>query len=968
MNDQWIKIRGARVHNLKNVDVDIPIDRLTVLTGLSGSGKSSLAFDTLYAEGQRRYVESLSAYARQFLGVMDKPDVDKITGLSPAISIEQKSVSKNPRSTVGTVTEIYDYLRLLYARIGTPHCPNCGREIRPQSAEDITQTLLKQSEGSRVTIYAPVVRGRKGTYGALFADLVEQGYTRARVDGKIQELQTWERFNLDKQQKHTIEVLIDRVAISSKAASRITEAVETALGLAKGLVLAIFGESAKAPERIFSQQNACPDCGISIAELEPRLFSFNSPFGACPECHGLGITQKFDPELVVPDDHLSVSEGAVKPWQTHLDSWRARMLEAVARHYKVDPWMPWKKLPEKFKQVILYGSQEAIDFNWESYSGDSSWQFTKVFEGVIPQLERLYRQTTSAYRQEEMAKFMRVSTCSVCDGRRLKPEALSVTIQGKNIWEISQSSVDALLNAYAHLALTATQRAIAGIVIKEIIARLTFLQDVGLGYLTLARQAGTLAGGEAQRIRLATQIGSELRGVLYILDEPSIGLHQRDNAKLIATLKRLRDLGNTVVVVEHDEETIRTADYVVDLGPGAGIHGGEVVFSGTPRAMEKHADSLTGQYLAGRLKIPVPEQRRKAFEYLEVIGAAEHNLKGIDVRIPLNVLTCVSGVSGSGKSTLVNDILYQALYKIFNAASIRPGRYKALKGYGKIDKVVLVDQSPIGRTPRSNPVTYIGAFTSIRELFAQTPESKLRGYQPGRFSFNVPGGRCEECEGDGVKKIEMHFLPDVYVKCERCQGLRYNHETLKVLYKEKNIAEVLAMTVEEALNFFRPIPRIAHKLQTLYDVGLGYISLGQSATTLSGGEAQRIKLTSELSRKGGRTLYILDEPTTGLHFADVQRLLEVLNRLVDKGNTVLVIEHNLDVLKSADWIIDLGPEGGDRGGRVIAEGTPEKIAKCSRWSFTGQYLKPLLKSVQKQKHAASTKRRPLRDYREPLEV
>jgi len=968
MENTFIQIRGARVHNLKNIDVDIPIDRLTVVTGLSGSGKSSLAFDTLYAEGQRRYVESLSAYARQFLGVMDKPDVDKITGLSPAISIEQKSVSKNPRSTVGTVTEIYDYLRLLFARIGIPHCPNCGKIIQPQSAEDITQTLCKQPEGTKVTILAPMVRGRKGTYGALFSELVEQGYTRARVDGKTVELEGWERFNLDKQIKHTIDVWVDRVAVSQKTVTRLTDAVETALGLAKGLAMAVIGEGKNPREQIFSQQNACADCGISIAELEPRLFSFNSPFGACPECHGLGITQKFDADLIIPDDRRSIAEGAVKPWQTHLDGWRARMLEAVARHYKVDPWTPWRKLPQKFKDIILFGSHEAIDFKLESYAGDSSWQFTKEFEGVMPQLERLYRQTTSNYRQEEMAKFMRVSTCSVCQGKRLKPEALGVTIADKNIWDVCEFSVNALLKFFAVVTMTATQRAIAGVVIKEVVSRLTFLDDVGLGYLTLARQAGTLAGGEAQRIRLATQIGSELRGVLYILDEPSIGLHQRDNAKLITTLKRLRDLGNTVVVVEHDEETIRTADHVVDLGPGAGIHGGEVVFTGTPSEIVKSTASLTGQYLAGIQKISVPENRRKAFEHLEIIGAAEHNLKGIDVRIPLNVLTCVSGVSGSGKSTLVNDILYQALYKIFNAASLRPGKHKALRGYGKLDKVVLVDQSPIGRTPRSNPVTYIGAFTPIRELFAQMPESKLRGYQPGRFSFNVSGGRCEECEGDGVKKIEMHFLPDVYVQCERCIGLRYNSETLKVLYKGKNIAEVLAMTVEEALEFFGPIPRVAHKLETLNDVGLGYISLGQSATTLSGGEAQRIKLTSELSRKGGRALYILDEPTTGLHFADVQRLLDVFNRLVDKGNSVLVIEHNLDVLKSADWIIDLGPEGGERGGRVIAEGTPEKIAKCSRWSSTGQYLKPMLKNIQKQKRAASAKRRPVRDYRAAMEV
>ncbi|TSC76849.1 MAG: excinuclease ABC subunit A [Parcubacteria group bacterium Gr01-1014_31] len=942
MSEEFIKIRGAREHNLKNISVDIPIDQLTVITGLSGSGKSSLAFDTLYAEGQRRYVESLSAYARQFLGVMGKPDVDKITGLSPAISIEQKSVSKNPRSTVGTVTEIYDYLRLLFARIGEPHCPRCGNSIAPQSAEQIVATLLQQPAGTMFTIFAPVVRGRKGTYGALFADLAARGFARARVDGKLRDLADWEQYRLDKQVKHTVDVLVDRISASDKAKSRLTEAVETALGATDGLVISSFGEGKSAREQLFSRNYACAACGISVDDLQPRLFSFNSPFGACPECHGLGISQKFDPELVVPDDHKALSEGAVRPWQTHLDGWRNRLVESVARHYHVDPWTPWRKLPATFKSVILYGSEEEIDFKLESYGGDSSWQFTKTFEGVIPQLERLYHQTTSAYRREEMEKYMRVATCPACGGKRLKPEALAVTVNGRNIWEACELAVEDLLKTFGGMPMTPTQQAVSGVIVKEVIARLTFLVDVGLGYLTLARQAGTLAGGEAQRIRLATQIGSELRGVLYILDEPSIGLHQRDNAKLISTLRRLRDLGNTVVVVEHDEETIRTADFVLDLGPGAGIHGGEVVAAGTPQEIEQNPASLTGRYLSRRLQIPVPDKRRKVFDVLEVVGAAEHNLKGIDVKFPLHVLTCVSGVSGSGKSTLVNDILAQALQKIFNASSDRPGKHRLLRGYGQLDKVVLVDQSPIGRTPRSNPVTYIGAFTAIRELFAQTTEAKARGYQPGRFSFNVAGGRCEECDGDGVKKIEMHFLPDVYVTCERCKGLRYNAETLAVRYKGKTIAEVLAMSVEEALAFFAPLPGLAHKLQTLHDVGLGYIHLGQSATTLSGGEAQRIKLTSELSRKGGRTLYILDEPTTGLHFADVQKLLDVLNRLVSKGNSVLVIEHNLDVLKSADWIVDLGPEGGERGGRVIAEGTPEKIAKCWRWSHTGRYLRPLL--------------------------
>ncbi len=942
MSEQFIQIQGARVHNLKNINVAIPIDKLTVITGLSGSGKSSLAFDTLYAEGQRRYVESLSAYARQFLGVMDKPDVDKITGLSPAISIEQKSVSKNPRSTVGTVTEIHDYLRLLYARIGEPHCPRCGRSVQAQSAESITQTLLQLPLKTKVAIFAPVARGRKGTHGALLADLAGRGFTRARVDGKLRELDDWETFGLDKQVKHTIEVAIDRIAVSPSSATRLTEAVETALELAGGLVVVRSGEGSRTKEQLFAQQHACVACGVSLPQLEPRLFSFNSPFGACPECHGLGITQKFDPELVVPDNARSLADGAVRPWQSHLDHWRNRLLEDVARHFKVDPWTPWRKLPEKIKHIILYGSSEAIDFKLESHAGDSSWQFTKTFEGVMPQLERLYRQTTSAYRQEELAKYLRVSTCVNCEGKRLKPEALAVTVGGKNLGEVSDQSVEASLKFFTALPLTARQRAIADLIVKEILNRLTFLADVGLGYLTLARQAGTLAGGEAQRIRLATQIGSELRGVLYILDEPSIGLHQRDNAKLLATLRRLRDLGNTVVVVEHDEETIRAADWVVDLGPGAGIHGGTVVFAGPPAALVSASSSLTGQYLAGVRTIPVPARRRSAFTWLEILGAREHNLKNIDVRIPLNVLTCVSGVSGSGKSTLVNDILYTALQKIFHATSDRPGRHKAIKGFGKLDQVVLVDQSPIGRTPRSNPVTYIGVFTAMRELFSATPEAKLRGYRPGRFSFNLAGGRCEECEGDGVKKIAMHFLPDVYVACEQCRGLRYNAETLNVRYKGKTIADVLALTVEEALAFFKPIPRVAHKLQTLGDVGLGYIALGQSSTTLSGGEAQRIKLTSELSRQAGRTLYLLDEPTTGLHFQDVLRLLDVLQRLVDKGNSVLVIEHNLDVLKTADWIIDLGPEGGDRGGRVIAEGTPERIARSARWSHTGRYLKKVL--------------------------
>ena len=954
MSEEFIKIRGAREHNLKNINVDIPIDKLTVITGLSGSGKSTLAFDTIYAEGQRRYVESLSAYARQFLGLMNKPDVDKITGLSPAISIEQKSISKNPRSTVGTITEIADYLRLLYARVGIPHCPNCGKKVSKQSAESIVQIIMAEKSGSKVEIYAPVVRSKKGTYEKLFSDLLEKGFSKVRVDHELKDLNDWESFKLNKQIKHNIDVLVSRLTLKAGIASRLTDAVETALAQAEGLVSVIINgnpstssrrsrTSLRAGEKLFSQHNICLDCQISIEELQPRSFSFNSPFGACPACHGLGFLQQVDPDLVIPNTSLSLAQGAVRPWQTHGEGWRKQLLYSLADYYNFDINLAFKKLPARVQNIILYGSDEDLEFKISSSRSGSSYNWVGRFEGVIPQLERLYKQTESDWRRREMEKYLRVGDCPACQGKRLKPEVLAVKVNDKNIWEVAEFPIGKALEFFNNLKLTKTETEISRLILKEIQARLKFLLDVGLDYLTLSREARTLSGGEAQRIRLATQIGSELRGVLYILDEPSIGLHQRDNQKLINTLRNLRDLGNTVIVVEHDEETILCADHVLDLGPGAGIHGGEVVAAGTPAQIKKAANSVTGQYLSGKKSIPVPAKRRKAFDYLEILGAAHNNLKDINVKIPLKVFTGVTGVSGSGKSSLINDILYKALYKIFWASTEKPGRHKGLKGYGLLDKAVIVDQSPIGRTPRSNPVTYIGVFTPIRELFSQVPQARSRGYRPGRFSFNVSGGRCEECEGDGVKKIEMNFLPDVYIECEKCKGTRYNEETLSIKYKAKNIAEVLAMTVEEALEFFKNIPAIKNKLETLFDVGLGYIQLGQSATTLSGGEAQRIKLTSELSRKGGDTMYILDEPTTGLHFEDVKKLLAVLNRLVDKGNSVVVIEHNLDVIKSADWIIDLGPEGGDKGGRVIAEGTPEKIAKCARWSYTGQYLKEVLK-------------------------
>lgn len=968
MNDKYINIRGAREHNLKNINVDIPIDKLTVITGLSGSGKSTLAFDTLYAEGQRRYVESLSAYARQFLGLMNKPDVDSIHGLSPAISIEQKTTHHNPRSTVATVTEIYDYLRLLYARVGIPHCPNCGREIKPQSVERIVEILTREKSGAKLEILAPVVRGRKGTYEEKFKELYQSGFSRILVDGELYDLSDWQDIKLDKQKKHNINIIIDRLQIplannnglsakskistpsnspsrgrsnlivaniNSDFITRLTAAVEQAGELADGLVI-VFVDG---KERIFSQKLACASCGISYEELQPRLFSFNSPFGACPECHGLGAKLEFDPDLVVPNKDLSLNEGAIKPWRTQLTGgYRGQLVRTIAKAYSFSMDTPWKKLPANIKYILLYGSEEKFHFDVHSKTYESNFSYLGMFEGVIKQMERHYRQTESEERKRDIEKYMSNKACAVCHGQRLKPEALAVTINGINIFQATEMPIDKARDFFNSLKLNATEQTIAKLILKEINSRLTFLIDVGLNYLTLGRAAGTLSGGEAQRIRLATQIGSELRGVLYILDEPSIGLHQRDNQKLINTLRRLRDLGNTVIVVEHDEETMLAADHIIDLGPGAGVHGGAIVAEGTAAQIKKNSKSLTGQYLAHKLEIPLPTKRRQSRESLEIRGASEHNLKNIDVKIPLGVFTCVTGVSGSGKSTLVNEILYKALLDKLQKGHELFGAHKEIKGMEKISKVIAVDQSPIGRTPRSNPVTYIGVWNHIRELFSALPEAKMRGYKPGRFSFNVAGGRCEECEGDGVKKIEMHFLPDVYVMCEKCKGKRFNSETLQVKYKEKNIAEVLAMTVEEALEFFRNIPGIQNKMQTLCDVGLGYIKLGQSSTTLSGGEAQRVKLTTELAKRGnGNTLYILDEPTTGLHFADVSRLLEVLNKLVDKGNSIVVIEHNLDVIKSADHIIDLGPEGGDKGGEVVACGTPEEVVK-SKQGYTAQYL------------------------------
>ena len=936
-----IVIKGAREHNLKNVDVTIPRDKLVVFTGLSGSGKSSLAFDTIYADGQRRYVESLSSYARMFLGQMEKPDVDSIEGLSPAISIDQKTTSKNPRSTVGTVTEIYDYLRLLYARIGVPHCPVCGREITQQTVDQIVDQILSLPEKTRVQILAPVIRGRKGEHQKELENARKSGYVRVRVDGILYDLS--EEIKLEKNKKHNIEIVVDRLAVSDSIKSRLTDSIETALRLSGGLVIA---DVPGGEEMLFSQNYACPDHGVSIGELEPRMFSFNNPMGACPTCTGLGTFMKVDPDMVIPNKNLSIREGAIKAsgWYIGESGTIAQMYyEALAKHYGFSLDTPVKELTKKQLDALLYGTKgERIHMIRKKEYGTGSYD--TEFEGIVNNLERRFRETQSSFIRDEITQVMSSVPCPDCHGERLKAEYLAVTVGGKNISEFCKMSVTDALNFVEELELSSRDAMIGAQILKEIKARLGFLQSVGLDYLTLSRASATLSGGESQRIRLATQIGSSLVGVLYILDEPSIGLHQRDNDKLLATLQRLRDLGNTLIVVEHDEDTMRAADYIVDVGPGAGVHGGEIVCAGTPKEIMACKESITGQYLSGARKVPVPEVRRPGNGgFLTVRKARQNNLKGIDVKIPLGTFTCVSGVSGSGKSSLVNEILYKTLAAELNGAKAKPGLSDGIDGMEQLDKVIDIDQSPIGRTPRSNPATYTGVFTDIRELFAQTADAKMRGYGSSRFSFNVKGGRCEACEGDGILKIEMHFLPDVFVPCEVCKGKRYNRETLEVKYKGKSIYDVLKMTVEEAMTFFESLPRIRRKIATLFEVGLGYIKLGQPATTLSGGEAQRVKLATELSKRStGKTIYILDEPTTGLHTYDVQKLIEVLQKLVDAGNTVVVIEHNLDVLKTADWVIDLGPEGGDRGGTLVAAGTPEELVKIPE-SYTGQYLKPLLK-------------------------
>ena len=936
-----IFIKGARENNLKNIDVTIPRDKLVVLTGLSGSGKSSLAFDTIYAEGQRRYVESLSSYARMFLGQMDKPDVDYIDGLSPAISIDQKTTSKNPRSTVGTVTEIYDYLRLLWARVGTPHCPKCGKEIRQQTIDQIIDQILALPEGTRIQIMAPVVRGRKGEHTKIFDDARRSGYVRVRVDGNLYELS--EEIALEKNKKHQIDIVVDRLIVRSDIAQRLTDSVETASSLSGGIVTVNLLREER--DISFSQNYACDDCGISIEELSPRMFSFNNPYGACPACTGLGVQLKADPALIVPDESLSILDGAITApgWQSIRSDGISRMyFEALSKKYQFSLRTPYGELPDKVKHIILYGTNgETLELAYDQPRGKGV--LYQPFEGIVNNLERRFEETQSEASKKEIEEYMGECPCPVCHGQRLRSEALAVTVGGKSIYQATELPVDKALAFFEGLTLTETQLMIAAQILKEIRSRLGFLQSVGLSYLTLSRSSGTLSGGESQRIRLATQIGSSLMGVLYILDEPSIGLHQRDNDKLLATLRRLRDLGNTLIVVEHDEDTMRAADYLIDIGPGAGSHGGHVVAAGTPEEVMAHPDSLTGQYLSGKKKIEIPARRREGSgKWLTVRGARENNLKNIDVSVPLGTFTCVTGVSGSGKSSLVNEILYKKLGVELNRMKAHPGKHDGIDGMEYLDKVIAIDQSPIGRTPRSNPATYTNLFNDIRNLFAATQEAKARGYGPGRFSFNTRGGRCEACAGDGMLKIEMHFLADVYVPCEVCRGKRYNRETLEVRYKGKNIADVLDMTAEEALGFFRAVPKIADKLQTLCDVGLGYVKLGQSSTTLSGGEAQRVKLATELSRRAtGRTIYILDEPTTGLHADDVKKLLEVLQRLVESGNTVLVIEHNLDVIKCADYLIDLGPEGGAGGGEVVAVGTPEQVAKEPR-SYTGHYLKRIL--------------------------
>ncbi len=933
-------VKGARENNLKNIDVELPRDKLIVVSGLSGSGKSSLAFDTIFAEGQRRYVESLSAYARQFLGQMKKPDVDYIEGLSPAISIEQKTTHRNPRSTVGTVTEIYDYYRLLYARVGVPHCPKCGREIREQGVDQILDTIMSWKKGSRLQVLAPVIRGKKGEHQKVIEDARKQGFVRARIDGELKELD--EDIALEKQKKHTIEVVIDRLKLSEDGRRRLAEAVEAALGIADGIAVVTRDDGSGEAEEFFSQRGACPECNISLPELEPRLFSFNNPHGACPECTGLGLRLEFDPDLVIPDKSLSFNERGCVPYNPDAAWYRSRF-EALAKHYKFSLDTPFADLPDKVMRVILYGGDEAIRVRYDNAKGTGHFEYESAFPGILAELKRRYLETQSDGIKDWLEKFMSEKPCESCGGRRLRPEALAVTLGGVSIHDLSAMSVEETLRFFDGLELSETQRQISRQILKEIVARLNFLKNVGLDYLTLERKAGTLSGGEAQRIRLATQIGSSLVGVLYILDEPSIGLHQRDNQRLIDTLVYLRDLGNTLLVVEHDEQTLRTADYIVDLGPGAGVHGGHVIAAGTPEEVMRNKKSLTGRYLAGDLTIPVPAERRAGNgNAITIRGCREHNLKGVDVSIPLGGFTCITGVSGSGKSTLLTDLLYPVISNRVMRTSWPEGDYDSIEGIESIDKIINIDQSPIGRTPRSNPATYVGVFTAIRDLFATLPESKARGYKPGRFSFNVKGGRCEHCQGDGTLQISMQFLPDVYITCDVCHGRRFNNETLEVRYRGKNIAEILDMTIEEAAAFFDKVPQIAHKMQTLLSVGLGYIKLGQSALTLSGGEAQRVKLAFELSRRAtGKTLYFMDEPTTGLHFADVKQLMETIQRLVDTGNSVVMIEHNLDVIKQADWVIDLGPEGGKRGGTIIARGRPEEVARV-KGSWTGKYLKEAL--------------------------
>ena len=937
---KYIRIKGACEHNLKNIDIDIPRDEFTVITGLSGSGKSSLAFDTIYAEGQRRYMESLSSYARQFLGQMEKPQVESIEGLPPAISIDQKSTNRNPRSTVGTVTEIYDYMRLLYARAGIPHCPKCGKEIKKQTIDEMVDKVLELPERTKFQILAPIVRGKKGRHEKVFESAKKSGYVRVRVDGNMYELS--EEIKLDKNIKHSIEIVIDRLSIREGIEKRLTDSIENALKLGNGLmeVDVIGGETVT-----FSQNFACPDCGISIDEIQPRSFSFNNPFGACPDCFGLGYKMEFDVDLMIPDKSLSINQGAivVLGWQSANDpkSFTNAILQALCKRYDFDLDTPFEEYPKNIQDILINGTNgEKVPVHYKGQRGIGTYDI--ALEGLIRNVERRYRETGAESSKAEYETYMRITPCGTCHGQRLKPESLAVTIGDKNIYEMTEMPVRDLRAFLDEVQLTSAQLAIGKEILKEIKGRLQFLIDVGLDYLSLSRATGTLSGGEAQRIRLATQIGSGLVGVAYIMDEPSIGLHQNDNEKLLATLKHLRDLGNTLIVVEHDEDTMLAADYVVDIGPGAGEHGGEVVAAGTAKEIMKNKDSITGKYLSRKLQVPVPETRRKSTGFIKVVGAKENNLKNIDVKFPLGVLTCVTGVSGSGKSSLVNEILYKSLARKLNRARIIPGKCKGIEGIEQLDKVINIDQSPIGRTPRSNPATYTGMFDMIRDLFAATVDAKERGYKKGRFSFNVKGGRCEACSGDGILKVEMHFLPDVYVPCEVCGGKRYNRETLEVKYKGKNIYDVLEMTVEEAMDFFKNVPRVYNKVKTLYDVGLGYIKLGQPSTQLSGGEAQRIKLATELSRRStGKTIYVLDEPTTGLHFADVHKLVEILQRLTDEGNTVIVIEHNLDVIKAADYIIDMGPDGGDRGGTVVVAGTPEKVAE-HKTSYTGKYVKMML--------------------------